>query len=168
MASYRREKKILFFSYLTSALLLFIFVPKNKIRHATVPLLFKQVLTWLFGLIVVEKDLIRYPYRPFFKKTYKASFDFEYFIYPVSCAIYNLYYPEKRNRLIKIIYNIFFALLIAVPEVLIVRHSRLIRYRKWNWLLSSATMMATNYLSHIFYKWFFKNDSEIFNPSKRT
>ncbi|MEH7272491.1 CBO0543 family protein [Neobacillus vireti] len=61
---------------------MFKFVPKNKIRHAPVIFLFKQVITWLFGLLVVEKNLIEYPFRLYFKKAYKGSFCFEYFFLP--------------------------------------------------------------------------------------
>lgn len=166
MGSYRREKTILFFSYLVGIFLLGKFVPKDKVRHATVAFLIKQVMTWLFGLLVVEKKLIEYPYRFFFRRSYKANFSFEFFLYPITCVIFNLYYPEKRSRFIKTLYSIAFAAFIAIPEALIVRYSRLIRYKKWNALLSFFTMMTTNYLSHIFYRWFFKHNAEIIDISK--
>lgn len=157
MFSYRKEKIIIISSYIISALLLFNFVPKDKIRHATIPFLFTQVITWLFGLLVVEKNLIEYPYRLFFKKTYKASFCFEYFFYPVFCVLFNLYYPKKRNIWIKSLYYFLYTSLITGLEVLIVKYTKLIRYKKWAWYWSFITMWFSNYLSHRFYKWFFNN-----------
>lgn len=159
MVSNRKEKAIIVSSYIISAFLLLKLVPKDKIRRAIIPFLYKQVITWLFGLLVVEKNLIEYPYRPFFKKTYKASFCFEYFLYPVFSVFYNLYYPERRNIWIKILYNFIHTSVLTGLEVLIVRYTRLIRYKKWNWYWSFITMWFSNYLSHVFYKWFFKDNS---------
>lgn len=159
MAFYRKEKTIIVFAYIISAFLLFKYVPKDKIRHASVLFLFKQVITWLFGLLVVEKNLIEYPYRPFFKKSYKASFSFEYFFYPVYSVLFNLYYPEKGNILIKALYNFMNSLLFIGLELLIVKYTELIRYKKWHWYWSFITIWLANYVSHVYYKWFFKDNS---------
>jgi len=156
MASYRKEKTIMIFIYIINAFLLFTFVPKDKTRQASVAFLFKQVMTWLFGLIVVEKKLISYPYRLFFKRTYKGSFSFEYFFYPVLCVLFNLYYPEKRNVLMKTLYHFIHASAITALEVLLLKYTKLIRYKKWNWYWSLITIWFTNFLSHQFYNWFFK------------
>lgn len=158
MASYRKEKSIIISIYILNAFLLFKFVPKDKIRNASVIFLFKQAITWLFGLLVVEKKLIVYPYRPFFRKTYKASFCFEYFFYPVLGVLFSLYYPEKRHALFKTLYHFIYASIITALEILILKYSKLIRYRNWKWYWSFMTIWLTNYLSHSFYKWFFKNN----------
>lgn len=81
--------------------LLIKFIPKNMVREAHVAFLFKQLITCLFGLLVVENGNIKYPYRFFFKKSTKSSFTFEYFVYPALNALFNTYYPEKRNKYIK-------------------------------------------------------------------
>ncbi len=159
MITNRKEKSIIAISYMIGVFLLFIFVPKDKIRQAQIPFLFKQATTWFFGLIVVEKNLIEYPYRPFFKKTYKASFCFEYFLYPVFSILFNLYYPEKRNIIVKALYNLFHTSLLVGSEVLIAKYTKLIRYKKWAWYWSFLTIWLSNYLSHAYYKWFFKDDS---------
>lgn len=154
--AYRKERMVIASAYTISALLLLNFVPKNKIRHAVLAFLFKQVITWLLGLLVVEKKLIKYPYRPFFNNTYKASFCFEYLFYPVLCVLYNLYYPEKRNILVKVLYQCIHTSVIVALEVLIVKYTELIRYKKWTWYWSFITIWITNFFSHAFYKWFFK------------
>ncbi len=160
--AYRKERMVIASAYAISAFLLLNFVPKNKIRYAIVPFLFKQVLTWAFGLLVVEKKLITYPYRAFFKRAYKGSFCFEYIFYPVFSVIYNLYYPEKRNVWIQTLYCFMYTSLLVGFETLIVKHTKLIRYKKWNWYWSFITICITNYMSQVFYRWFFKNDLEGF------
>ena len=48
------------------------FVPHNKIRDAHIIFLFKQALTWFFGMVVVQAGLIIYPVREFPKATEKG------------------------------------------------------------------------------------------------
>ncbi|MED3550079.1 hypothetical protein P4449_06445 [Cytobacillus praedii] len=72
--AYKKEKTIIVSALTVTFFLIVRFVPKDKIREAQLIFLFKQVLTWLFGLIVVEMGLIKYPYRLFFKKASKSSF----------------------------------------------------------------------------------------------
>ena len=101
MKKNRKENAIEWFAIGAMALLLYIFVPRNKIREAHTIFFFKQFVTWFFGLLVVEKNLISYPSRLFFKKTIKSSFTFEYFVYPALCVLFNFYYPERRNKMDK-------------------------------------------------------------------
>lgn len=142
--------------YIVSLFLLLKFVPRNKIRQATLTILFKQVMTWVFGLLVVEKGLIHYPYRPFFKKTYKASFSFEYFFYPVLCVLFNLYYPVKKSLLVRILYQMTHASVITYLESLMEKYTKLITYKKWTWYWSLITLWVSNLISYCFYQWFFK------------
>lgn len=107
------------------------------------------MVTLLFGLIVVEKGLIRYPVRDF-KKVYKGSFSFEYFIYPSICAIFNLHYPENSSKLVKLLYNSFYSGILTLGEVLIKRYTKLIEYKKWKWYWSFLTIGITNYSSRLF------------------
>ena len=158
MAFFQKEKTVMASCYAISIFLLIKFVPKDKLRQATVSFLSKQFITWLFGTLVVEKGLIKYPYRPFYKKTYKASFDFEYFFYPVFSVLFNLYYPVKANKWMKILYYFINTSLLTVGEVLIHRYTKLIKYKRWKWYWSFITMWISNYVSHVFYKWFFKGD----------
>ncbi|MDQ0245796.1 uncharacterized membrane protein HdeD (DUF308 family) [Bacillus fengqiuensis] len=156
--AHKAEKTILISSWIITALLLIRFVPKDRIRHAQVPFLFNQMITWFFGLLVVEKGLIEYPYRLLFKKSNKSSFTFEYFIYPSLAVFFNLYYPEKRNMFIKTLYYFVHISLIIVCEVIAVKYTKLIRYKKWNWYWSFITVWITYYISHLHYRYFFKNE----------
>ncbi|WP_319830038.1 CBO0543 family protein [Bacillus alkalisoli] len=151
------EKTIEISACVVTALLLIKFVPKNKFREAQVAFMFKQLVTWLFGLLVVEKNLISYPTRLFFKKTIKSSFTFEYFVYPALCTLFNLYYPEKRNSVIKLLYIFFNSSIITFFEAFAVKYTTLIKYKKWTWYWSFITMSLSYYISHIYYRYFFKN-----------
>nr|WP_295971623.1 CBO0543 family protein [uncultured Bacillus sp.] len=138
-------------------LLLLKFVPKTRIREAVAVFFFKQCITWLFGLLVVEKRLIRYPARLFFKKATKSSFTFEYFVYPSLCVLFNLYYPEHRSKLIKTLYFFGHSLLITGFEVFALKWTRLITYTGWKWYWTLTTILGTYYLSYRFHGWFFKS-----------
>lgn len=152
-----REKGMLGFLWVLTTALLLIFIPKNKVRHGVLAFLYKQVITWLFGLLVVEKGLIKYPVR-IFKKANKTSFSFEYYFYPALCAIFNIHYPENRKKLIKVLYYIFHAGVLTTIEVLLERNTKLIKYIKWKWYWSFITVGLSYYNSRLFYRWFFKEE----------
>ncbi|WP_332635051.1 CBO0543 family protein [Halalkalibacter flavus] len=152
-----KDEIILKLIWLVTIGLLFKYIPKNKLRHGILAFLYKQVVTWVFGLLVVEKGLIKYPVR-FFKKANKSSFSFEYFLYPSFSAIFNLNYPENKNRFIKFIYYIFHAGIITIIEVLAERYTNIIKYVKWKWYWSFITLGITYYSSRLFYRWFFKEE----------
>ena len=82
--------------WILTIVLLVKFISKNKIREAHVAFFFKQLITWVLGLLVVQLKLIEYPVR-LFPYANKASFTFEYFVYPSLCAIFNVNFPEKKN-----------------------------------------------------------------------
>jgi hypothetical protein len=128
-----------------------------KIRHGLLAFVYKQAITLLFGLVVAEKGLIKYPVREF-KKAYKGSFSFGCFLYPSLCAIFNFYYPENRSRLSQFLYINSHAALLTLVEVVVERYTNLIKYVKWKWYWSYLTMVLTYYSSRLFYRWFFKEE----------
>ena len=157
--SHTLEKIIEISAWIVTALLLIKFVPRSRIREAHSFFLFKQLVTWLFGLVVVEKNLIAYPYRLFFKKTLKSSFTFEFFVYPALCSLFNLYYPEKRSNMVKLLYYFFHTGIITVFESFAVKYTDLIKYKKWAWYWSFTTMWISYYISRIYHRWFFEDKS---------
>jgi hypothetical protein len=154
---YKKEKIIEISSWIIVSLVLIKFIPKNKLREAHVAFLFKQVLTWLVGLLVVENGNIKYPFRTFFKKSMKSSFTFEYFVYPALDALFNTYYPEKRNNIIKVLYYLFHTSFIVFLEIIALKYTKLIRYEKWNWYWSFITIWLCYYVSRLYQRWFFKD-----------
>lgn len=153
------DKTIELSAWIITSVLLFKYVPKNRIREAHISFLFKQVITWLFGLLVVEKNLISYPNRLFFKKANKASFTFEYFVYPALCSLFNLYYPEKSNSVAKLIYFFIHTSIITCFEIFAVKYTNLIKYNNWKWYWSFITIWLTYYVSRIYHRWFYKDKS---------
>lgn len=154
----RKENTIEWSAIGVMTLLLYIFVPRNKIREAHTIFFFKQFVTWFFGLLVVEKNLISYPSRLFFKKTIKSSFTFEYYVYPALCVLFNLYYPERRNKMKKILYYFVHSGVITGFEIYALKYTNNIHYKKWKWYWSFLSIWFTYYLSRLYYKWFTKEE----------
>jgi hypothetical protein len=146
-------------SWVIMSILLIKFVPRNRIREAWVIFSFKQFMTWLFGLMVVEKNLISYPSRLFFKKATRSSFTFEYFVYPALCILFNLYYPQKKSKKVKLLYHFSYTSSITVLEIIALKYTKLIKYKNWKWYWTFFTLWITYYLSHIHHQWFFKDRS---------
>jgi hypothetical protein len=154
--AHKKEKAIEISSWIIISILLLKFIPKNKLREAHVAFLFKQVVTWLLGLLIVEKKLIKYPFRTFFKKSIKSSFTFEYFVFPGLNALFNIYYPEKRNVYIKVLYYFIHTSTITLFELFALKYTKLIKYRKWRWYWSFLSISISYYIGRKYQKWFFK------------
>lgn len=139
-------------------ILLFLFVPRNKIRHAILIFFFKQFITWILGLSVTELRLVEYPVRLFPCST-KTSFDFEYFIYPAICVLFNLHYPEKKNSLAQFRHYSYFCTIMTAIEVILEKYTDIIEYLHWTWYVTWITLFITFYMSRKFYVWYFKPEA---------
>ncbi len=155
-----KEIVILVATWILMITTLIFFVPKNKIRHAQVIFLFKQFITWLFGLIVVEMRLIKYPVR-LFSYANRTSFSFEYFIYPSICVVFNLHYPKGNSKIKQFMYFFYYCTGMTIFEVLCETYTDLIEYTHWTWYWSWITFYLTLYLSRKYYLWFFKSKIKI-------
>lgn len=131
------------------------FIPKDKIRHAFVAFSFKQLLTWLLGLTVVECRLIEYPIR-FFRYANKTSFTFEYFAYPSICAIFNVNFPKNKSLYIRSLYYFYYCTVLTVIEVLVEKNTDIVTYIHWAWYTTWISLFLTFYLTRRFYVWFFR------------
>lgn len=129
------------------------YVRRYEIREALVIFLFKQMLTWAFGLLVVEFGLIEYPVREF-QKASATSFSFEYFIYPAICVIFNLRYPINKGLLHRMGWFLFFPTWMTIMELLLEKNTDLIKYIHWTWYWTWITLFITFYVSMKFYRWF--------------
>jgi hypothetical protein len=152
-----KERALLVSSWVVLISLLLFFVPRNKIRHAHVAFLFQHIITWLIGLIVVEKNLIRYP-RRFFKKSNKSNFTFEYFAFPAITVFFNLFYPEKRNLLIRSFYYFIYLTVLSGLEFIAVKYTKTITYIHWKWYWSTISMGISFFISRLYYRWFFASE----------
>ena len=141
--------------WIVMIVLLLKFIPKNKIREAHTAFFFKQLVTWVLGLSVVQLKLIEYPVR-LFPYANKASFTFEYFIYPSLCAIFNVHYPEKKSAFSQFMYYFYYCTSMTVLEVFVEKYTNILRYLHWTWYITWITLFITFYMTRKYYEWFFK------------
>ncbi|MFZ7946082.1 CBO0543 family protein [Neobacillus sp. 19] len=153
----RIEWWILLSVYAVTAAIPF-FIPKNKIRLAVVAFLFKQVITFLFGLLVVEFGMLEYPIR-LFASINRTSFTFEYFAFPIICSVFNVWYPNERSTPIQLGYYIGFSSLLTIFEVIIEKYTDLIKYIHWEWYISWSTICLAFFISRLFCVWYFSKES---------
>ncbi|PKR86439.1 CBO0543 family protein [Heyndrickxia camelliae] len=152
----RLEWWILLAVYIVTTGIIF-FIPKNKIRLAVVAFLFKQVITLLIGLVVVELGLLEYPIR-LFASINRTSFTFEYYVFPVVCAVFNVWYPEEKRKLIKISYYVIITSIMTILEVMIERYTALLQYIHWEWYVSWISLICTFIIARLFCVWFFAKE----------
>ena len=152
----RIEWWILLSSYVVSTGLVF-FIPRNKIRLAVVAFLFKQVITFLLGLVAVEWGLLEYPVR-LFASINRASFTFEYYAFPVICAVFNVWYPNNRSTLIQFGYYAGYTSLLTIAEVMMEKHTDLIEYIHWEWYITWISVCLTFFMTRLFCVWFFAKE----------
>ncbi|WP_241113721.1 CBO0543 family protein [Neobacillus citreus] len=144
---------ILISVYAVSTGILF-FIPKNKFRLAVVAILFKQVITFLIGLVVVELGLLEYPVR-LFPSVNRTSFTYEYFAFPVICAAFNVWYPNNRSTLTQFAYYVGYSTVLTIGEIIIEKYTDLITYIHWAWYISWITICLSFFISRLFCRWFF-------------
>jgi hypothetical protein len=150
-----RDYALLIVQWLVTIGLLIRFIPRNKIREAFVAFSIKQMLTWLLGLIVAELRLIEYPVR-LFPYANKASFTFEFFVYPSICAIFNINFPENKSNFKKFMYYFYYCTSITVAEVITERYTNILKYIHWTWYITWITLFLTFILTRRFFVWFYK------------
>jgi len=149
-----KDVLILVAVWVATIIMLILFIPKNKIREAQLIFLFKQSITWLVGLLVVELRLIEYPVR-LFKYANKTSFTFEYFIYPAISTVFNINYPVGKSNIRKFMHYFSYCTAMTVLEVLCVKYTNIIVYLHWTWYVTWITLFITFFISRKYYLWFF-------------
>jgi hypothetical protein len=148
-------EKMILAGVIALSLGLILFIPKNKKPVAQLAFLFKQMLTWILGLIVVEYGLIEYPVR-FFTAENRSSLVFEFLAFPAVCGVFNAYFPAKRSWAIKAAYYFTYATLLTLVEVCLEKYTDLIKYIHWTWYCSWIMLLLTFVASRLFCNWFFK------------
>ncbi|HJV16582.1 MAG TPA: CBO0543 family protein [Bacillales bacterium] len=147
-------------SILVAMLMLWKFVPKEKLLEAHLSFLFMQLQTWLYGAIVVEKRLIEYPVR-FLYFSYRISFVFEFFIFPVISVMFNIHFPIGKRLTHKILYIFAFPTVITIIEIFLEKYTDVIHYLHWAWYWSWLTMLISLLISYKYYLWFFNKNKHV-------
>lgn len=148
------ENIILLSSWIIASFLFYFLVPISKFRVALLAFLIMQAVTWPLGCIVSEMKLISYPIR-LFEYAERTSFTFEYFIFPIISAIYNLYYP-RNSYFSGVIYTSIIVSVLTGAEVILERYTDTIEYLNWKWYWTWTSMFLTLYISFGIWKWFLK------------
>lgn len=150
------ETIIIFSAWIIAILLFYFLVPVSNYRLAILGFLIMQTITWPLGFIVSEFQLISYPIR-LFDYAARTSFTFEYFVFPIVSAIYNLYYP--RSSILKgILFTCVIVSGLTGVEVILESYTDNIEYRHWEWYYSWISMFITLYIALGIWKWFQKKE----------
>lgn len=150
----RIEWWILLFVYVLATGILLFFIPKNKIRLGIVAFLFKQLITFLTGSWVVELGLLEYPVR-LFSSVNRASFTFEFYVFPAVCAVFIVCYPNERSTRTQLGYYVGYTSVLTIVEVIIEKYTDLIEYIHWDWYISWVTICLSFFMTRLFCLWFF-------------
>ncbi|WP_166242852.1 CBO0543 family protein [Paenibacillus turpanensis] len=137
------------------SLLLWFLIPRAKRRLAVTAFLFKQMITYPLGLLVVEYDLLAYPVR-LLPEINRASLTFEFWAYPILCAFFNAHFPEKHKWWVKLGYYASFCSALTVTEIFLENHTNLIRYIQWNAAWTWVSLYLTFFITRSFCAWFWK------------
>lgn len=151
----QKELYFLVFGWVVIIVLLIKYVSISRLREACLIFMFKQMMTWILGVIVAELGLIEYPVREF-PYAYKASFSFEFFVYPSLCVLFNLHYPRLRGRMRQFLHYVYYCSGITIVEVLVEKYTDIIEYKYWTWYITWITLFATLFISRKFYEWYFR------------
>ncbi|SMD13767.1 CBO0543 family protein [Sporomusa malonica] len=156
--TFSMERIIIGVAWVITALALWLWIPRDRysLRKAQVAFFFMQMVTWIFGLLVVEWGLIEYPIHEF-EHANMTSFTFEFFVYPVICTFYNLYYPETQRYFYEFWYTVLYCTPITLLEIILEKYTELIGYIHWAWYWTWITLFLTFRISRAYIKWFYSS-----------
>jgi hypothetical protein len=92
----------------------------------------------------------------FFPEVNATSFTFEFFVYPVICTFFNLYYPKNKDKFIMFLCYVSICSAITGVELIFENYTQLIKYLKWTGYHTWISVFITLYVSRLYYRWFFK------------
>jgi hypothetical protein len=87
-------------------IVLYIVVPRDRIREAMATFMFFQMLTWLFAIGLTYAGLLEAPVR-IFKHATKISFTMEYLVFPTAAVLFQLNFPENPRFVRRLLHYLF-------------------------------------------------------------
>lgn len=146
------ELSIMFFASIAGLVLLLFAVDWFYFRDWVVVFLFKNLLDNIFGIVVVNLNLLEYPVR-FLPHLFEGSLLFEFWIFPILCILYNQ--VTRVSGLGAILYYAFiYSALITGAEYILEVYTDLIHYINWHWYTTLVTIFATFLISRAFIAFF--------------
>lgn len=91
---------VIFMTWIVSAVVLFLAVPRKQVREFVAVLMFFQSLTWIFSIVMTEFDFMETNTRIFDRAT-KINFTSEFVFYPTIAVVFHRLFP-KQGGIIKV------------------------------------------------------------------
>jgi hypothetical protein len=139
---------------LIGLLLLVFAVDWRYFKDWVVVYLYKALLDSLWGVAVVNLNMLEFPYRQL-PQYYKVSLLFDYWIFPILCVLYNQITRKQGFRLI-LAYAVLFSACVTAIEYPLELYTDLIIYYNWSWYTTFITLIVTFLSSRAFiafYRW---------------
>lgn len=152
--SFTPEQIIMAASAAATALLLVFAVDWRHFRDWVAVYFFKTTLDFVWGSIVVERNLLDYPVR-LLPQYFDTCLLFEIWVFPVLCILYNQV-TRTRGPAAAVGFALLFSAGIAALEYPLEKYTLLIRYISWTPFTSFYTLAITFLLSRVFmafYRW---------------
>ena len=131
------EKMVLWLLFIVGVCAFFYNLRKPPIKDWLIIFLITAFISSIFGVIVVEKELLSYPVNLF--PHFDSSLTYEYVLFPViSIYFYKLTYHGTWKEIM--MWGIVFSSAITVTEYFIERYTELIQYHTWTW---TYTLIST-------------------------
>ncbi|CAM4404519.1 CBO0543 family protein [Paenibacillus tarimensis] len=134
----------------------FLLVPGRKKRESLIVFFSCQMLTWSLSLLFVEYGLITNPVREFQDAT-QTNFTFNYAFFPMIAVFYNLWFPERTGRTLKLAYMVLVPMIATVCTLLVEHYTNLIHYKHFRWYMNWFVFAAGYYAMRRYAIWFFYN-----------
>jgi hypothetical protein len=158
------ERTIIISIWVFGALLLVLFVPRNKIREAITAFLFCQAIVWLIVLLHVRMGQIRFPVREFPSAT-DLSFTLNYFLWPVISAFYYIHEP-KNGFVLRALYLLVYVVGTTLLHLAMAHYTQLIDYVKLKWYVGFMFPLFFFLATRFYCNWFFKDSSLVRSDRK--
>lgn len=148
------ELTISILSAVITLFLLIFTVDWQYFRDWIVAFLFIGLLSVFWGNLVVEMNLIKYPFR-ILPQYFETSLLFDLWIFPTFCILYNQ--TTRKAGLWQIFYlALLFSGILTAIEYPLEKYTELIDYLDWSWFTSFSTLTVTFLSSRLFisfYRW---------------
>ncbi|WP_251395383.1 CBO0543 family protein [Metabacillus litoralis] len=115
--------------------------PTKEMNEWLIVFFIKSYISSYLDIIVNKKGFVKYPVNLF--KIFNTSVLFDYLLFPLACVYYN---QLTKNSTLKGILTrvLFFSVPIAFVEDILVKNTKLIKYKKgWNSIISFISLTLT-------------------------
>jgi hypothetical protein len=128
------DRIVIILLWIILPIVLWVVVPRHRIRESVAAFLLFQTLTWVFSIGLSYFGFLASPVRLFENAT-KISFTSEYLVFPTAAVLFQLWYPDNSNKIKRVFHYalsvggilLFMNLLGSFTEIMTVKLDNLIR-----------------------------------------